>query len=432
MSVVVVGLNHRSAPLDVLERTAVPGDALPKALADLAGRPHLDEVMVVSTCMRTEVYATTERFHGALGDIRDFLAMWSGTPPETFSTSLYDYHDRAAAGHLLRVAAGLDSAVLGEGEILRQVRSAGDVAREERAAGPVLGELVRRAVEAGKRVRSETAISRGTTSLPHTAAMLAGSHLAGGPAPGAPCPGAGCFSGRRVVVVGAGEMGSALTGLVASAEGVAAVLVVNRTSARAEALARATGATAVPWDGLSEALGSADAVFCATDAAGTLLGPDHFAGRDGRRCVVVDLGVPRNVDAAVADVPGVELFDLADLQAHADAAVAGRRAEVPAAQEILAEELERWVGTSSERSVAAPVVAALHRKAEGIRAAELQRAASRLAELEPEERRAVEALTRGIVAKLLHDPTVRLKAVSGEARGGRLAGSLAELFDLDP
>ncbi|MDA8062229.1 MAG: glutamyl-tRNA reductase, partial [Actinomycetota bacterium] len=165
---------------------------------------------------------------------------------------------------------------------------------------------------------------------------------------------------------------------------------------------------------------------------GTLLGPDHFAGRDGRRCVVVDLGVPRNVDAAVADVPGVELFDLADLQAHADAAVAGRRAEVPAAQEILAEELERWVGTSSERSVAAPVVAALHRKAEGIRAAELQRAASRLAELEPEERRAVEALTRGIVAKLLHDPTVRLKAVSGEARGGRLAGSLAELFDLDP
>jgi glutamyl-tRNA reductase len=430
----------------VLETTAVAGEALPKALADLAGRPHLDEVMVVSTCMRTEVYATTERFHGAVGDIREFLAMWSGTPPEAFSASLYDYYDRAAAGHLLRVASGLDSAVLGEGEILRQVRSAGEAARAERTAGPVLGELVRRAVEAGKRVRSETAIARGTTSLSHTAVMLAGRSLSAGPVsdasvtagPGAagpvaddPCSGAGCFAGRRVLVVGAGEMGAALASLVVSADGVTEVLVANRSPARAEAVARSTGATPVAWAEREVLVGSVDAVFCATDAPGSVLTPDAFAARAGRRCVVVDLGVPRNVDPGVAAVAGVELFDLADLQAHADAAVAGRRAEIPAAQAILAEELERWVETSAVRAVAAPVVAALHRKAEAIRVAELERAGARLSGLDPAQRRAVEALTRGIVAKMLHDPTVGLRAVSGEARGGRLAGALVELFDLD-
>lgn len=431
MSVVVVGLNHRSAPLEVLETTAVAADALPKALADLAGRPYLDEVMVVSTCMRTEVYATTERFHGAVGDIRGFLALWSGNPPETFTAGLYDYYDRAAAGHLLAVAAGLDSAVLGEGEILRQVRSAGETARAERTAGPVLGELVRRAVEAGKRVRSETAIARGTTSLSHTAVMLAGRHLAGRSVPGDPCPGAGCFSDRRVLVVGAGEMGSAVTSLVASADGVAEVLVANRSPARAGALARSSGATVVAWEDRVDAVGSVDAVFCATDAAEAVLTAGAFAGRAGRRCVVVDLGVPRNVDPAVAAIPGVELFDLADLQAHADAAVAGRRAEIPAAQAILAEELDRWVQTSAQRAVAAPVVAALHRKAEAIRVGELERAGSRLAGLDPAQRRAVEAVTRGVVAKLLHDPTVALKAASSETRGGRLAGTLVELFGLD-
>lgn len=441
MSVVAVGINHRSAPLEVLETIAVPGEALPKALADLASRPHLEEVVVVSTCMRTEVYATTERFHGAVGDIRDFLAMWSGTPPEAFSAGLYDYYDRAAAGHLLRVAAGLDSAVLGEGEILRQVRSAGEVARAERTAGPVLGELVRRAVEAGKRVRSETAIARGTTSLSHTAVVLAGRRLAGGPLPAgpvrddplpdSPCPGAGCFAGRRVLVVGAGEMGKALTSLVASADGVAEVLVANRSPARSDAVARSTGATALAWEEMATAVGSVDAVFCATAAPGPILAPDAFADRAGRHRVVVDLGVPRNVDPEVAATPGVELFDLADLQAHADAAVAGRRAEIPAAQAILAEELDRWVEASAVRAVAAPVIAALHRKAELIRAAELERADARLAGLDPTQRRAVEALTRGIVAKLLHDPTVGLRAASSEARGGRLAGALAELFDLD-
>lgn len=432
MSVVVVGLNHRSAPLDVLEATAVPAEALPKALGDLAGRAHLDEVLLVSTCMRTEIYATTERFHGALGDVRDFLALWSGRPPEDFADGLYDFHDRAAAGHLLRVAGGLDSAVLGEGEILRQIRAAADAAREQGVSGPVLEELTRSAVEAGKRVRSETGIARGTTSLSHTAVMLAGERLAGATFPGGPpCPGAGAYTGRTVLVVGAGEMGGALASLVTSAPDAAEVLVANRTPARARDVAARAGATPVAWEAVPAALAGADVVFCATDAPHAILDAATVGDRTGRPVVVVDLGVPRNVEPDVGALPGVTLLDLQHLQAHADIAVAGRRAEIPQAEMILEQELDRWVDASAQRAVAAPVVAALHRRGEQIRVAELERLAGRLAGLDPAQRKAVEALTRGIVAKLLHDPTVNVKAASSDARGGRLAGALVELFGLE-
>jgi len=458
--VVVAGLSHRSAPLDLLESLAVGPEALPKALHALASGDHLDEVVLVSTCMRTEVYAVTGRFHAALGEIRGFLSTWSGHPPEVYADHVYEYSDEAAVAHLFRVAAGLDSAVLGEGEILRQVRGAWEAARREGTVGPVSEAVFRRAVEAGKRVRSETAIARGTTSLSHTAVMLAGEHLAAvardrvaAPLPGsdasgpgspgasglrpsadaAPCPGADTLRDRRALVLGAGEMGAAVAGLLAAGPGIAGVVIANRTEERAREVAAAIGATAAPWDRVAGVLAGADLVVSATAAPGPVLDAGvvsaALARRPDRPMVLVDLARPRDVDPAVGDLPGVTLLGMEDLQARADAAVASRRGEVPAAEVIVAEEVRRWGGAVAERDLV-PIVTALRRRAEEIRRAELDRLAPRLAGLDPAQQRAVESLTRGLVAKLLHEPTVNLKAAAGDERAARLAAALAELWGL--
>ena len=228
MSVVVVGLNHRTTPLPVLEAMTVPPARMAKALHDLVGRDHLSEVVIVSTCLRTEVYAVASRFHGAMSDIRNFLSAWGGVPPEDFADQLYAYHDEAAAAHLFKVAAGLDSAVLGESEILGQVGDAWDAARADSGAGPVLSTLFRQALEVGKRVRSETAIARGTTSLSQAAVALAGAEL-------------GSLAGKTTVVLGAGEMGEAMAQALASALKDGSLLVVNRTWSRATQLAARCG-----------------------------------------------------------------------------------------------------------------------------------------------------------------------------------------------
>lgn len=412
VSVVVAGLNHRTVPLEVLEAAAVPAESLAKALGDLTGRPHLDEVVVLSTCMRTEIYASCERFHGALGDIRDFLCLWTGHPPEDLADGLYEFYDAVAARHLLRVAAGLDSTVLGEGEILRQVRAAADGARAHGSSGPVLAMLVRHAVEAGKRVRTETGIARGTTSLSHAAVAVAALGAQ------ASCPGASAFAGRACLVVGAGEMGAALVGLLTPA----AVRVANRSAERAARLA----VPVVPWSDLARAVDDSDVVFCATAAPHPLLDAATVGPREHRPLVVVDLGVPRNVDPAVGELPGVTRYDLGDIKVHAEAAMAGRRAEIPRAEAILDEELRRWQDAVAQRAVAAPIVAALRARAEAIRAAEVGRLG-----LDPAQRRAVDTATRRLVNKLLHDPSVALNTSAGGPRGERLAAALVELWGLD-
>lgn len=437
MSVVVVGLNHRSAPLGVREAVAVTTEALPKALADLCGREHLEEVALVSTCMRTEVYATTSAFHGAAGDIRGFLADWSGLAPESLADHVYDFHGASAARHLLRVAAGLDSAVLGEGEILRQVREAGDIAKAEGAMGAALTTVWRRAVGAGKRVRSETGIARGVTSLSHTAVMLAGLARVAAPEAGAstggPCTGSALLAGASVLVVGAGEVAASLVALVGSAPGVSMLTVVNRTPQRAADLARRSGARHAPWGSLADEVAGADVVFAATSSPGAVLDAASVAGPRGSRAhrplVVVDMAVPRDVSPSARGVDGVKLFDVSDLQASAEHAIEKRRAAVPAAEAIIDEEIARWGAEHAGRSVV-PLVSALHAHGEAVRVAEMARVAGRLDGLDPAQRRAVESLSRGIVAKLLHEPTVNLKAAAGDSRGERLAAALEALFEL--
>ena len=421
MSVVVVGLNHRTVPLELLERMTVDDARLPKALADLSSRDHLDEVVVLSTCMRTEIYLVAERFHGAVQDVRNFLSQLSFAPPEDFGDHLYSFFEEAAVAHLFKVASGLDSAVVGESEILGQVRDAWERAAAEGASGPVLGGLFRHAVEVGKRVRSETAISRGVTSVSQAAVALAAERLGGS------------LAGRTILVLGAGDMGEGMAVALAGSAGVAEVLVANRTRARGVELARRVGGRAVDFGSLADALIEADVLLTSTGSPAPLVDAAAMetvmAARAGRPMLVVDVAVPRDVDPAVSALPGVTLLDMDDLRAFAEAGVAERRREITRVQQIVAEEVERYGALATARELA-PLVVALREKAEAVRLAELERRRAQLDGLDQRQREAVEAATRGIVAKLLHEPTVRLKEAAGSARGDRLAEALRALFDL--
>ncbi|MGO9558115.1 MAG: glutamyl-tRNA reductase [Acidimicrobiales bacterium] len=445
MAVVVVGIHERNAPLEVFEKLAVADRDLPKVLSQLTDSPNLSEAVVLSTCMRTEIYAVVERFHDGLSDIETWLrsrigdvlfgphALVTGEHSPAAGGGVVDlggkfvcWYDDAAVAHLFEVAAGIDSPVLGEGEILRQVRDAAQNAQTEHAAGPVLAPLFRHAVEAGKRARSDTAIQRGTTSLAHAVVELACDHALG-------------FGGRRVLVVGAGEMGSGIVKALAGRSDLTGeVVVANRDADKGRTVADLVAGRAVSFDGLADEIEQADIVLTSTAAGEVILSRDRLepilnrrsASGEGRRpLVVVDAAVPRDVDPAVAGLDGVELLDMEDVRRYAEEQMASRQAEVPAVRTVLAEELERYRTTSAGR-LAAPVVSALRDRADELRLAELERYASRLAALDPADRDLVETITRRVVAKLLHQPTVRVKDAAGSPRGERLAEALRTLFDL--
>lgn len=415
-------MNHRTVRLQALEPMIVSPVDLPKALSDLADRPYLDEVVVLSTCMRTEVYALVNRFHGAMADIREFLATWSGQPPEEFSGSLYSYFEDAAVNHLFRVSSGLDSASLGESEVLRQVRQAWEVARQEGTCGPVLSGAFRHALQVGRRARAETTIARGTTSLSYAAVEMAKSVLGG-------------LEDKQALVIGLGEVGESTARAFASAPGAQPVLVANRTRLKANQVADLLGGRVASWGDLGTALARADVVACCTAGDGTLLSAalvgEALGQRPGRPMLLVDLAVPRQIDGAVAGWPGVTLLNMDDVSTFISSRVDERRAEVPAVERILADEFERYSTSLAARSVA-PLVSSLHDRAEEIRQAELARFEARLGELSPGQRDALEAMTKRVVAKLLHTPTVTLKAAAGTARGEGLAEAFQDLFGLEP
>ncbi len=419
MSVVVVGLNHRTVPLDLLERMTVPSSLLPKALADLTSREHVTEAVVLSTCNRIEVYAFAEKFHGAYQDIRNFFAEVSHVAPEEFSDHLTSLYDGDAARHLFSVASGLDSAVLGEHEILGQVRTAWEVSSAEGAVGPVLNPLFRHALEVGKRVRTETAISRNITSVSQAAVAMATDRLGG-------------LEGRQVLVVGAGEMGEGLARALHSG-GVAGIRVANRTWDRAVEVAERLGGVPVRLDDLPHHLAEVDVLLTSTGASAVILEHGDLASvvgeRHGRELLVVDIAVPRDVDPAAGEIEGVTLLDMDDLREFAEVGIRERQREVTAVQAIVDAELDRYVDESTARSVA-PLVASLRSRGDLVRSGELERLAARLGDLDDRQREAVEALAAGIVGKLLHEPTVRMKDAAGTARGERLAEALRDLFDL--
>lgn len=419
MSLLVIGVNHRSGPVTLLERLTIAESAMPKALHSLVVRDDIREAVVLSTCNRTEVYAVVERFHGAYSDIRDFLCETSGITPDEISPHLYSQHDDDAIAHLFAVASGLDSAVLGESEIVGQVRDAWEIAMEEGASRSVLNLLFRYALEVGKRARTETAISRSTASVSHAAVEMSEEII-------------GSLDGRHILVVGAGEMGEGVATALARA-GAHHVTVVNRTTERGEALAEKVGARVSTFENLETEISGADVVVACTGAGTHIIDADMVRrARNGidSPLLIVDIALPRDVDAKVGTIDKVTLRDLDDLGEWARRGLELRAAEVEEVREIISHEVERYTLDQAQRQ-AAPLVASLREVVESIRTAEMDRYSARLADMTDEQREVVESITRGIVAKILHGPSVSLREAAGTPQGERLAAAVRDLFTLD-
>jgi glutamyl-tRNA reductase len=422
--VFVVGANFRSAPLELLERLAVDAERRPKALAGLLDLEHVHEAAVLSTCNRVEVYAAISRFHGAAGEVRSFLAGVGGLALDELADHLYDYYEERAVRHLFAVAAGVDSMVVGEAQILGQVREAFAAAQAERSVGPVLSALFTRAIKVGRRARSETGIGAGMASTVTVGLRVAATQL-------------GDLAGRRVLLVGAGGL-ARLAGRAVREAGAGELVVANRTPATGAALARELGGRAVPLERVAGELASADLVVAATAGTTPTVTAAAVAGAAARRAasgspgslVVLDLGVPRDVEPEVRELPGVVLADLDALRAVLETDD-GPRQEVGRVRSLIAQETAAFMGGQREARLA-PTIRALRARAEQVRQQELAKASARLAGLDERQRAAVEAVTRGLVNKLLHDPMVRGKALAARPGGDLYVAALRELYALDP
>jgi len=435
VSVLVVGLSHKSAPVAVLERAAVSGDTLTKLLRDVVQAEPVAEAFVVSTCNRVEVYAEVDRFHAGVTAICELLARHCGVPSHELTQYLYVHYEDRAVSHLLAVAAGLDSMVVGEDQILGQVRSAVRLAAEQGTAGRVLGELGRLALRTGKRARAETAIGRAGLSLLSAAVQLAATRL------GPLRPGADALAGHDVLIVGAGSM-SALAAATAARSGAASITVANRTREHAERLAASvrtvttTVATTVTrLDDLPAAVAAADVVISCTGAAGQVITAGlvsaALTARKARGALVImDLAMPRDVDPAAAGLPGVVLIGMDQLSEHASAV---RDDDVAAVRAILEAEFAAYQSAMDAARVA-PTVVALRAKAANVVDAELARLAGRLSAdgLSGHALDEIAQTVRRVVDKLLHAPTVRVKELAGSPGGEEYAAALRVLFDLDP
>ncbi|HET7857525.1 MAG TPA: glutamyl-tRNA reductase [Gaiellaceae bacterium] len=388
MRLVLVGTSHRVAPVEVRERVALDRAGAAELARRLAGEDA--EVVCLSTCNRTELYVAHPDAVEAERRAADALA---ATP------ELYRLHDEAAALHLFRVAAGLDSLVPGEGEILGQVRTA----YEEGTTGPVLDRVFRQALHAGKKVRAETAIAESPSSVSAAAAALAQQVF-------------GELEGRRVLLIGAGEVGE-LAARSLAARGGEIAWVASRRLERARELAAKHGAEALALESVRERLGEADVVVSSTSAPGFVLGPTDVPERKGKPLFVIDLAVPRDVDPAVAGLDGCYLYDIDDLEAVVSESLSGRRREAARAEAIVADEAARFREWQASLDVV-PAIASLRDWAERIRSGELAKAEGRLEGLSDSERQTVESLTTQIVNKLLHLPIVRLKQAAATDGAG--------------
>ena len=432
MSVLVVGLSHKSAPVAILEQAAVSGDTLVKLLRDVTLAESVAETFIVSTCHRVEVYAEVDRFHAGVTAVCELFGRHCGVPARDLTPHLYVHYEDRAVSHLLAVACGLDSMVVGEGQILGQVRAALKLGEEHGTVGRVLGDLGRVALRAGKRARAETGIDQAGQSLVSVALELAAASLAGEAGNDEAVTANQWLAGRDVLVVGAGSM-SALAAATASRAGAARIAVANRTRTHAERLAAHVGANAIALADLAADLAAADIVVSCTGAAGHVITRAQVAaataGRD-RPLVLVDLALPRDVEPEVAGLPGVTVIGLDQLGGHATAA---RDADVAAVRAICEAELAAYRSAVDAARVA-PTVVALRAMAATVVDAELARLASRLSGdgLSGHALDEIAQTVRRVVDKLLHAPTVRVKELAGSPGGEEYAAALRVLFDLDP
>lgn len=423
MNILAVGLSYTSAELSTLERAAVPAGELNKVLHQLQQTPHLNEIMLLSTCNRIEVYAVVATFHGGLGDISEVLAAHAGLAPTELYDSLYVHYAGAAVEHLFSVASGLDSMVVGETQILGQVRGAYADARQAGTVGRTLHELVQTTLRVSKRVHTET-------GLDALGASVMSQALAEVPA----------LLGKHAVILGAGSMGALAAGKLRKA-GIGEITIVNRTASNASRLAdsvtiQGVPARARPMGELAAAVAAADLVLACTGSSAAVLTAEHIASRDGRPLVICDLGLPRDVDSAVGELADVQLVDLETVRRRMDQVVSGTSGTSSAAQTarakdiVGAEVLEYLAG--QRRAEVTPTVTALRRRAAEVVDAELLRLDNRVPELDGAVRAEVDRTVRRVVDKLLHAPTVRVKQLSTGTSDTDYATALRELFCLDP
>ena len=416
MSVLVVGLSHRSAPVTLLEQVTVGMGDTTGVLGELKAEA-VSEAIVLSTCNRVEVYADTEGFHVGVDAITDLLARRSGLPLDELSRHLYVHWEGQAVRHLFEVACGLDSMVIGESQILGQLRRA--YATSGDSTGRVLHELFQTALRVGKRAHSETGIDEAGQSL--VSVGLEQAALTVGDLPGC-----------TVVIVGAGSM-SALAGATARRAGATEIVVVNRSADNGARLATSLDGRAVGLDALADELVGADVLIAATGATGLVVRRDLVAAalqqRAGRPLALLDLALPRDIEPTVRSLDGVTLIDLEVLQAALTGTEAS--AEVEAAREIVTEEVSSYLSVQLASRIA-PTVIALRSKADEVVGAELTRLAGKLPDLPERERAEVEQAIRRVVQTLLHTPTVRVKELVDAPAGLSYAEALHELFGLDP
>jgi glutamyl-tRNA reductase len=418
MRLVLVGTSHHRAPVELREQIFVSAADNRELVERLAGGDA--EAVVLSTCNRTELYLVHGDEETAQARAFAELTALAGLSETEIASALYTLTDEAAALHAFRVAAGLDSLIPGEAQILGQVRGAYELAREAETAGPVLHRLFRQALRVGRRVRTETAIGENPASISSAAAELAERVF-------------GSLEGRRILILGAGKMSDLATVNLIS-RGVESVFVANRSLERAERLASRFGGRAVGLDQVDAELKSADVVVASTSARGFVLSAEQvaraMAKRRGRPIFFVDIAVPRDIDPAVNEIEGCYLYDVDDLERVVEESVAGRREEAVRAEGIVSEEAQRFRDWQLSLDVV-PAIASLRALAESIREDELARAEGRLGSLSPSQRRAVESLTAQIVNKLLHPPTVRMKEAAAAADGVLYADAIRHLFALE-
>ncbi|GAA0362329.1 glutamyl-tRNA reductase [Microbispora corallina] len=423
MSILVVGLSHRTTPVALLERVTVSGDALVKLLHDVQQDENVAESLVISTCNRVEIYADVDRFHGGVTAVIGLLGAHSGLPQEQLARHLYVHYQDRAVQHLFTVACGLDSMVVGEGQILGQIRAALRLAQNEGTAGTALNELTQHALRAGKRAHADTGIDRAGASLVGVGLTLAERVL-------------GPVAGRRALVVGAGSMSSLSAATLARA-GVTDIVIANRTHERAVRLAESVGGRAVELSEVPAELAGADLVVSCVGAGVRTITPEmvEAAVRDREAPLfLLDLALPHDIEPSVRVLPGVTLVDLESMQQAglgADVEDGGRAEAIDQVRRIVAEEVTAYL-EAERAALVTPTVIALRSKAAGVVEAEMGRLMSRLPELDGRMRDEITQTVRRVVDKLLHEPTVRVKRLAAAPGGDQYAEALRELFGLDP
>jgi glutamyl-tRNA reductase len=419
MAILVLGLNHKTAPVEIRERLHFPEKDLPGPLGHLGAIPEVFERLILSTCNRVEIYGVVAEGTAVRPALQAFLAEQRGVPAETFAESLYLHVDQEAVRHIFRVASSLDSMVLGEGQILAQVKAAYAVASRHGATGPVLNNLMERALHVAKLVRTETGIGESPVSVASVAVDLARRIFSD-------------LAGRTVMILGAGEMAElALTHL--KDEGIQTVIVANRNHDRAVELAGRVGGRAITFDFAREAMVEADIVLSSTGAPHVILSQADLAEivrrRHYRPIFLIDIAVPRDIDPKANELDNVYLYDIDDLQAVVAANLAAREREAARAEALVDREVGQFMQWLQSLEMV-PTILSLREKFEAIRRAELEKAQGRLGDLTAEQREAVSALTTAIINKILHQPMTELKRQAASTDGHLFASALRALFRL--